>query len=93
MRHCWAVMEYTTASKTTPLSSTSAWWSNTIPRRRITARLRRFGGSVIAMTRGRPSVPKPWSSHPVAASVAYPRPQCSYASRQATSTSSGYDCW
>ena len=70
--HRSAMMVYTTAWKVTPLSSTStsASWSNTMPRRRITARLRRFGGSVIEMTRGRPSVPKAWSSQPVAASVA-----------------------
>jgi hypothetical protein len=52
------------------MSSISASWSNTIPSRRITARLRRFGGSVIEMTRGSCSAPNSWSSHPVAASVA-----------------------
>ena len=42
----------------------------------MTARLRTFGRSVIEMTLGSASAPKPWSSHAVAASVAYPWPQC-----------------
>jgi hypothetical protein len=70
LRHCSLVIAETTAWKTIPMSSTLASWSNSMPSRRITARLRRFGASVMEITRGRFSVPNPWSSQPVAASVA-----------------------
>lgn len=72
-----------------PSSSTSASRSNVMPSRRITPRHRLFGGSVTEITRGSPRASNAQSSQADAASVAYPFPQCGYASRQATSTSPG----